>query len=83
MGTASRVISGLLAMAGSLGLAGVLWIAIVPNRKRMEEMDKEFRESNPRLWTERQKQNTQIMAILKEAAETNENVASKPWPWRK
>lgn len=40
-------------------------------------------EANPEILAERRQHNRLIMAALREAAETNENVAQRPVPWRK
>lgn len=40
-------------------------------------------ESSPSMMEERRKQNALVMQALKEAAETNENLARGSWPSRK
>ncbi|XP_061462625.1 ubiquinol-cytochrome-c reductase complex assembly factor 3-like [Rhineura floridana] len=83
MGTLYRLVMGVVAVAGCTGVGVALWTLVAPDEAHRKEMAKEYPESNPLLRAERQQQNVMIMEILKEAAETNQNVASKPWPWRK
>ncbi|NXK27162.1 UQCC3 factor, partial [Arenaria interpres] len=40
-------------------------------------------EVSPELLAQRRRQNELVMAALREAAETDENVARRPVPWRK
>ncbi|XP_008122485.1 ubiquinol-cytochrome-c reductase complex assembly factor 3 [Anolis carolinensis] len=83
MGTAYRVAKGLLAVVGWTGLGVGLWFAVAPDETRRKEMAKDHPGSSPEQRTERQQRNALVMAVIKEAAETDENVAKKQWPWVK
>ncbi|XP_060614263.2 ubiquinol-cytochrome-c reductase complex assembly factor 3 [Anolis sagrei] len=81
MGTAYRAAKGLLAVVGWTGLGVGLWFAVAPDETRRKEMAKDHPGSEQQ--TEKQQRNALVMSVIKEAAETNENVASKQWPWGK
>ncbi|XP_033030571.1 ubiquinol-cytochrome-c reductase complex assembly factor 3-like [Lacerta agilis] len=83
MGTAYRVAKGIVFVAGFTGVGVVLWAVFAPDEARRKEMAKEFAEDTPQVLTERRRHNAMVMEILKEAAKTDENVAHKPWPWKK
>ncbi|CAI5798197.1 Hypothetical predicted protein [Podarcis lilfordi] len=83
MEAAYRVAKGILFVAGFTGAGLVLWAVVAPDEARRKEMAKEFADATPQVLTERQKHNAMVMEILKEAAKTDENVAHKPWPWKK
>ncbi|XP_042296486.1 distal membrane-arm assembly complex protein 1 isoform X1 [Sceloporus undulatus] len=83
MGAAQRAVRGLVAVLGCTGLGVLLWAAVAPDEERRKEMAKEHPKSSPEQRTERQQQNAIVMAAIKQAAETNENVARKEWPWSK
>ncbi|KAF7238513.1 Ubiquinol-cytochrome-c reductase complex assembly factor 3 [Varanus komodoensis] len=83
MATLYRGLLGAAGMAGCIGLGVALWAAAAPDEARLKEMTKNYPEANVQVYEERQQQNALVMEILKEAAETDENVASRKWPWRK
>ncbi|XP_057284193.1 ubiquinol-cytochrome-c reductase complex assembly factor 3 [Pezoporus wallicus] len=61
----------------------LLWVTIESGDEKRQEMLKALPEANPEILAERRRHNRLIMAALREAAETNENVAQRPVPWRK
>ncbi|NXD74603.1 UQCC3 factor, partial [Eolophus roseicapillus] len=61
----------------------LLWFAMGSGEEKRQELLKELPEANPEVLAERREYNRLIMAALREAAETNENVARRPVPWRK
>ncbi|NXH10014.1 UQCC3 factor, partial [Bucco capensis] len=65
----------------ALGL--LLWVAVGKGEEQRQETLKALPEVNAEFLAERRKHNELIMAALKEAAETQENVARRPVPWRK
>ncbi|KAG6938027.1 ubiquinol-cytochrome c reductase complex assembly factor 3 [Chelydra serpentina] len=79
-----RLVLGGLMVAGTTGLGVVAWALATPREQRRREIAKELQETNPLHWAERRHQNELVMAAIKEAAETNENVARRPSPtWSK
>ncbi|XP_054840737.1 ubiquinol-cytochrome-c reductase complex assembly factor 3-like [Eublepharis macularius] len=81
MANAQRVVKALLYSVGITGLGVVLWAAMTPSEAQRKERIKELPCSSPQHQSELRRQNAQVMEILKEAAETNENVARRTWPW--
>ncbi|XP_069001459.1 ubiquinol-cytochrome-c reductase complex assembly factor 3 [Embiotoca jacksoni] len=73
--------SGMRTMLTSFGIAGVLgtgygmWSVISPGEERRKEMLKNLPESNPIRMEETRQRNAILMQVLKEAAETNDNLA--------
>ncbi|XP_074915608.1 ubiquinol-cytochrome-c reductase complex assembly factor 3 [Buteo buteo] len=65
-----------------VGLGLLLWAAVGAGEERRQETLKALPEVQAELGT-RRRQNELIMAALREAAETDENVARRPVPWRK
>ncbi|XP_061204581.1 ubiquinol-cytochrome-c reductase complex assembly factor 3 [Neopsephotus bourkii] len=61
----------------------LLWVVMESGDEKRQQMLKELPEANPEVLAERRYHNRLIMAALREAAETNENVAQRPVPWRK
>ncbi|KAM6288872.1 ubiquinol-cytochrome-c reductase complex assembly factor 3 [Aegotheles albertisi] len=65
----------------ALGL--LLWVAVAAGEQRRQETLKALPEVSPELLAQRRRQNELVMAALREAAETDENVARRAVPWRK
>ncbi|XP_041793282.1 ubiquinol-cytochrome-c reductase complex assembly factor 3 [Chelmon rostratus] len=63
------------AMVAMLGLGYGMWSLIAPGEERQREIIKNLPESNPVRMEETRRRNALVMQALKEAAETNENVA--------
>ncbi|XP_076021255.1 ubiquinol-cytochrome-c reductase complex assembly factor 3 [Genypterus blacodes] len=61
--------------AAYVALGYGLWAAIAPGEERQKEMLKDLPEANPLRMAETRKRNALVMQVLKEAAETNDNVA--------
>ncbi|NWV02064.1 UQCC3 factor, partial [Upupa epops] len=70
---------------GSLpvGLGVLLWFWVAAGEDRRLETLKAMPDVSPELLDQRRQLNQMVMAALKEAAETDENVARRPVPWRK
>lgn len=83
MGTVVRVAIGALALLGCTGVGVGLWALVAPDEQQRKEMAKDMPESTPLQQAERRKRNAVVMETIKKAAETEENVAGKPWPWIK
>ncbi|XP_048368616.1 ubiquinol-cytochrome-c reductase complex assembly factor 3 [Sphaerodactylus townsendi] len=83
MASTKRVVKTIVGMVGIMGLGFGLWAAVTPNEAQMKKLAKELPRSSPQQRAERKHLNEQVMEILKEAAETNENVARRTWPWKK
>ncbi|NXY91007.1 UQCC3 factor, partial [Alcedo cyanopectus] len=66
-----------------VGLGLLLWAVIGAGEERRQETLKALPEVNPEVLAQRRLHNELIMAALREAAETDENVARRPVPWRK
>ncbi|NXJ58765.1 UQCC3 factor, partial [Spizaetus tyrannus] len=65
-----------------VGLGLLLWAAVGAGEQRRQETLKALPEVKAEL-AARRRQNELVMAALREAAETDENVARRPVPWRK
>ncbi|NXE99952.1 UQCC3 factor, partial [Menura novaehollandiae] len=65
----------------ALGL--LLWVAVAGGEQDRLKTLKAQPEANPASLAERRRHNELIMAALRQAAETDENVARRPVPWRK
>ncbi|XP_074424117.1 ubiquinol-cytochrome-c reductase complex assembly factor 3 isoform X2 [Larus michahellis] len=61
----------------------LLWVAVGAGEERRQQTLKALPEVSPELLAQRRRQNELVMAALREAAETDENVARRPVPWRK
>ncbi|NXW87918.1 UQCC3 factor, partial [Alopecoenas beccarii] len=61
----------------------LLWAAMGAGEQQRQEALKALPEVSPEFLDERRRHNRLIMAALREAAETDENVARRPVPWRK
>ncbi|XP_070820913.1 ubiquinol-cytochrome-c reductase complex assembly factor 3 [Chaetodon trifascialis] len=66
-----------------LGAGYGMWSLIVPGEEKRKEIIKNLPESNPVRMEETRKRNALVMQALKEAAETNENIARGLGPPRK
>ncbi|XP_035170073.1 ubiquinol-cytochrome-c reductase complex assembly factor 3-like [Oxyura jamaicensis] len=65
----------------ALGL--LLWGAVAAGEDRRRETLKALPEASPELLQQRRRLTELALAALREAAETDENVARRPVPWRK
>ncbi|KAM8985921.1 ubiquinol-cytochrome-c reductase complex assembly factor 3 [Ara ararauna] len=73
----------LLRGSGPTAVGVLLWFAMGSGEEKRQEMLKALPEANPEVLAERRYHNRLIMAALREAAETDDNVAQRPVPWRK
>ncbi|XP_016348999.1 ubiquinol-cytochrome-c reductase complex assembly factor 3-like [Sinocyclocheilus anshuiensis] len=67
-----------LASIGVFGLVGVgygMWAIISPGEDRKREILKNLPEANPVRMEETRKRNALMLQVLKDAAETNDNIA--------
>ncbi|XP_074861573.1 ubiquinol-cytochrome-c reductase complex assembly factor 3 [Carettochelys insculpta] len=78
-----RLVLGSVVVAGTTGVGVVLLALTAPREERMRELAQELPEANYLCWAERRHQNDLVMATIKEAAETNENITRRPIPWSK
>ncbi|ROL54346.1 Ubiquinol-cytochrome-c reductase complex assembly factor 3 [Anabarilius grahami] len=73
--------SSMRTMLTSIGLVGVvcvgygMWAIISPGEERKREMLKNLPEANPVRMEESRKRNALMLQVLKDAAETNDNIA--------
>ncbi|KAM6944915.1 ubiquinol-cytochrome-c reductase complex assembly factor 3 [Lycodopsis pacificus] len=65
------------ALVALLGLGYGMWAIISPGEERRRELLKNLPESNPMRMEETRKRNTLVMQALKDAAETNDNIARR------
>ncbi|XP_016381509.1 ubiquinol-cytochrome-c reductase complex assembly factor 3 [Sinocyclocheilus rhinocerous] len=68
----------LLASIGVVGLVAMgygMWAVISPGEERKREILKNLPEANPVRMEETRKRNALMLQVLKDAAETNDNVA--------
>ncbi|NXA16676.1 UQCC3 factor, partial [Sapayoa aenigma] len=65
----------------ALGL--LLWVAMAGGEQDRQQTLKALPEASPEILDQRRRHNELIMAALREAAETDENVARRAVPWRK
>ncbi|XP_023120551.1 ubiquinol-cytochrome-c reductase complex assembly factor 3 [Amphiprion ocellaris] len=70
-----RTILTSTAMIAVLGVGYGMWSVISPGEERRREMIKNLPESNPMRMEETRQRNAMVMQVLKEAAETNDNLA--------
>ncbi|XP_043106660.1 ubiquinol-cytochrome-c reductase complex assembly factor 3 [Puntigrus tetrazona] len=67
-----------LTSVGVLGFVGVgfgMWAIISPGEDRNRELLKNLPEANPARMEENRKRNALMLQVLKDAAETNDNIA--------
>ncbi|NXM29232.1 UQCC3 factor, partial [Oxyruncus cristatus] len=69
--------------AAPVALGLLFWVAVAGSEQDRLNTLKGLPEANPEVLAQRRRQNELIMAALREAAETDENVARRPVPWRK
>ncbi|NWY69017.1 UQCC3 factor, partial [Erithacus rubecula] len=65
----------------ALGL--MLYVAIAGGEQERQQTLRAQPEGNPAALAERRRHNELIMLALREAAQTDDNVAQRPVPWRK
>lgn len=63
------------AIVTSLGVGYGMWSIISPGEERRKEMLRDLPENNPVRMEETRKRNAMVMQVLKDAAETKENIA--------
>ncbi|XP_028297060.1 ubiquinol-cytochrome-c reductase complex assembly factor 3-like [Gouania willdenowi] len=63
------------AMVAVLGVGYGMWSVISPGEERRKEMLKNFPESNPLRMEETRQRNAMLLQVLKDAAETKDNIA--------
>ncbi|NXS33377.1 UQCC3 factor, partial [Pomatostomus ruficeps] len=73
----------LLRGAVPVGLGLLLWVAMAGDERDRQETLKAQPEANAASSAHRRRHNELIMAALREAAQTDENVAQRRVPWRK
>ncbi|KAM7017808.1 ubiquinol-cytochrome-c reductase complex assembly factor 3 [Tautogolabrus adspersus] len=73
--SALRTIINSSALIACLGLGYGMWTMIAPGEERRKELIKNLPESNPMRMEETRKRNALVMQALKEAAETDDNIA--------
>ncbi|XP_073519850.1 ubiquinol-cytochrome-c reductase complex assembly factor 3 [Phyllobates terribilis] len=78
MSVAYKLVVGSLAIAGCTGFGCLLWSFMAPKQEELLEMRRKATKENPAMMAELRRQNEMVLKVLKEAAETNVNVASKP-----
>ncbi|NWT49449.1 UQCC3 factor, partial [Rissa tridactyla] len=83
MEAARRWARALLRGAVPVAAGLLLWVAVGAGEERRQQTLKALPEVSPELLAQRRRQNELVMAALREAAETDENVARRPVPWRK
>ncbi|CDQ63554.1 ubiquinol-cytochrome-c reductase complex assembly factor 3 [Oncorhynchus nerka] len=74
-----------LVSTGFVGVVGIgygMWSVITPGEERKREMLKNLPEANPLRMEETRKRNALMMQVLKEAAETDDNIARGLGPMR-
>ncbi|NP_001189365.1 ubiquinol-cytochrome-c reductase complex assembly factor 3 [Danio rerio] len=70
--------SGMRILTGSVALGGLtyaIWIIFSPGEERKKEILKSLPEANPVRMEETRKRNAIMLQVLKDAAETNDNIA--------
>uniref|UniRef100_UPI0037E9B1CD ubiquinol-cytochrome-c reductase complex assembly factor 3 n=1 Tax=Semicossyphus pulcher TaxID=241346 RepID=UPI0037E9B1CD len=73
--SALRSILASSALVAFVGLGYGMWSMIAPGEERRRELVKNLPESNPMRMEETRKRNALVMQALKEAAETDDNIA--------
>ncbi|KAM4745628.1 ubiquinol-cytochrome-c reductase complex assembly factor 3 [Anableps anableps] len=75
-----RTILTSTAAIAAMGLGYGMWSVISPGEERRNEMLKNLPESNPVRMEETRQRNAMLMQVLKQAAETNDNLARELGP---
>ncbi|XP_004072863.1 ubiquinol-cytochrome-c reductase complex assembly factor 3 [Oryzias latipes] len=75
-----RTVLASTALVAALGLGYGTWSIISPGEERRKEMLKNLPESNPQRMEETRLRNAMVMQVLKEAAETDHNLARSSGP---
>ncbi|KAM6930820.1 ubiquinol-cytochrome-c reductase complex assembly factor 3 [Xenentodon cancila] len=70
-----RLILSSSALIAGLGLGYGMWAIISPGEERRREMIKNLPEANPVRMEETRQRNAMVMQVLKDAAETSDNLA--------
>ncbi|KAF6737492.1 Ubiquinol-cytochrome-c reductase complex assembly factor 3 [Oryzias melastigma] len=70
-----RTVLSSTALLAAMGLGYGMWSIIAPGEERRKEMLKNLPESNPQRMEETRLRNAMVMQVLKEAAETDQNLA--------
>ncbi|XP_046876373.1 ubiquinol-cytochrome-c reductase complex assembly factor 3 [Hypomesus transpacificus] len=70
-----RVIFTYTALLGLVGMGYAMWAAVAPGEDRRNQLIKNLPESNPVRMEESRRRTALIMQVLKEAAETPDNIA--------
>ncbi|XP_014818098.1 PREDICTED: ubiquinol-cytochrome-c reductase complex assembly factor 3-like [Calidris pugnax] len=83
MEAARRWARALLRGSVPVGAGLLLWVAVGAGEERRHETLKALPEVSPELLAQRRRHNELVMAALREAAQTDDNVARRPVPWRK
>ncbi|NXF14343.1 UQCC3 factor, partial [Smithornis capensis] len=83
MAAARRWALALARGAVPVALGLLLWVVMAWGEQDRQRILKELPENNPEALARRRRHNELIMAALREAAETDENVARRAVPWRK
>ncbi|KAG5853098.1 hypothetical protein ANANG_G00069500 [Anguilla anguilla] len=66
-----------VALAGAIGIGYGMWSIISPGEERRKELIKNLPEANPVRMEETRRKNALMLQVLKEAAETNDNVLAR------
>ncbi|NXP16788.1 UQCC3 factor, partial [Scytalopus superciliaris] len=69
--------------AAPVALGLLLWVAVAGGERHRLDTLKALPDAAPEVLAERRRHNELIMEALREAAETDENVARRRVPWRK
>lgn len=64
-----------LGLVGIVGVGYGMWATIVPGEEKKREILKNLPESNPARMEETRKRNALMLQVLKDAAETQDNIA--------
>ncbi|XP_061092820.1 ubiquinol-cytochrome-c reductase complex assembly factor 3 [Conger conger] len=66
-----------ITLSGAVGIGYGMWSIISPGEERRKELLKNLPESNPVRMEETRRRNALMLQVLKEAAETNDNVLAR------
>ncbi|KAA0704003.1 Ubiquinol-cytochrome-c reductase complex assembly factor 3 [Triplophysa tibetana] len=70
-----RTILTSLTLVGAVGASYGVWAIIVPGEEKKKELLKNLPESNPARMEESRRRNALMLQVLKDAAETKDNIA--------